>query len=377
MNHINSCTSFNRVIVNLEALKQNYRFLQAQAPQAEMLAMIKADGYGHGMIECGHALAECGCSNFGVGELCEAVALRESGIKGQILVMLGFNERHVNHFIEYDLTPVIYDLQSAKMLSECCLQLDRAIGYHLKVDCGMSRLGIYPGQLEDFFQQAKQFKGVFCKGVLSHFARSDEQDPGHSRNSLALFEETVASVTVDEKLKLHIANSGGLLYYPESSLDIVRPGISLYGYYPDTFKARDDRAEGGLQPVMSFHSQVVQVKEVAAGQGISYGHTYVTDSPATIAVLPVGYEDGLSRRLSNRGAVLIHGKRAPIRGRICMNLTMVDVTHIPGVKAGDEVVIMGAQSDEKLSADDIGQWMETISYEVLCMFGNNNERQYL
>ena len=199
----------------------------------------------------------------------------------------------------------------------------------------------------------------------------------HTREQFLRFECLGVSESKVPELVAHTANSGGILYFPDSSCSMVRAGISLYGYYPDG----DDgvkRANGEkLQPVMSFKTSVLQVKTVPADTGVSYGHTYVTDRETTVAVLPVGYEDGLSRSLSNKGEVLIHGKRAAIIGRICMNLCMVDVTEIEGVQAGDEVVLLGSQQDEIISGDAIAKLMGSISYEVLCLFGNNNQRTYV
>ncbi len=213
---------------------------------------------------------------------------------------------------------------------------------------------------------------------MSHFARSDELALSHSREAFASFEKIVNKLKLknNSQLVCHIANSGGLLYFSPSCSDMVRPGISLYGYYPDGIDGRKRSGGKLLKPVMSFYSRVLQVKELPPGRGVSYGHTFVTETATRLAVLPVGYEDGLLRHLSNRGSVLIHGQPAPIRGRICMNLCMVDVSEIPDVKAGDKVVIMGEQGGESISADDIGRWGETISYEVLCLFGNNNVRKY-
>lgn len=368
--------SFNQVVISREALCHNYRLLQRRAGQQRILAMVKADAYGHSMLEVAEILSSIGCTDFGVAEVCEGVCLRQSGIEGNIFIFLGFAPSNVPLLFDHQLTPVIYDLKSAQALSEEAQRRRETITVHLKVDCGMTRLGIYPEELNAFATALSKLPGVVLEGVASHFPRSDEQDSDHTLRQLERFSALRYQRSESCAEVWHTANSGGILYFPKSRCDMVRAGIALYGYYPDGFSDKALQAPPQLQPVMSFVTRVLQVKSVPAGVGISYGHTYTTDCECRIAVLPVGYEDGLSRSLSNVGEVLIGGERASIRGRICMNLCMVDVTHIDEVKAGDEVVILGKQGCEQISADEIAGWMESISYEVLCLFGNNNERKY-
>ena len=240
----------------------------------------------------------------------------------------------------------------------------------------MTRLGIYPEELEQFVFVLQKLPGLVFAGIASHFPRADEADSDHTATQFARFEELFGGAEKKGTIIKHTANSGAILYFPQTCCDMVRAGISLYGYYPDGDSGIDAVACERLQPVMSFTTRVLQVKTVPAGVGVSYGHTYTTSCKTRLAVLPVGYEDGLSRSLSNKGEVLIHGARAKIRGRICMNLCMVDVSHIEGVQAGDEVVLLGLQKQDTISGDDIAGWMDSISYEVLCLFGNNNERTY-
>ncbi len=368
--------SFNQVLISREALCYNYRLLQRRAGQQRLLAMVKADAYGHGMSEVAEILSSIGCKDFGVAEVCEGVRLRQSGIDGNIFIFLGFAPSTVSLLFEYCLTPVIYDLQSAQILSEEAQRRGETIAVHLKVDCGMTRLGIYPEELNAFVAALANLPGVALEGVASHFPRADEQDSDHTLRQLERFAALRYQRPESYVEVWHTANSGGILYFPKSRCDMVRAGIALYGYYPDGFSDTVLQAPPQLQPVMSFVTRVLQVKTVPAGVGISYGHTYTTECESRIAVLPVGYEDGLSRSLSNVGEVLIGGQRARIRGRICMNLCMVDVTRIDGVNAGDEVVILGQQGSEQISGDEIAGWMESISYELLCLFGNNNERKY-
>lgn len=372
-----SCESFNQIEVSAKALRHNYRLLQKRAGEGvRLMTMVKADAYGHGMCDAARAFQDAGCRDFGVAETGEGVRLREAGIKGNIFVLLGFDSSDTAVFFKYCLTPVIYDLESAHALSREAVKQEKKIAVHLKVDCGMTRLGIFPDEVESFVAGLRELPGVILGGIASHFPRADEPDSSHTAEQFMCFEKTVVEAAQGITLVDHTANSGGILYFPETCCAMVRAGISLYGYYPDG-AAGVIREEGEkLQPAMTFKTRVLQVKTVPAGTGISYGHTCITNKETRLAVLPVGYEDGFSRILSNRGEVLIRGQRAAIRGRVCMNLCMADITGIEGVQPGDEVVILGTQADESISGDEIAGWMETISYEVLCLFGNNNERNY-
>ncbi len=370
-------SSYNQVRVSASALTHNYTLLQNLAGKGvRVLAMVKADAYGHGMIEAAKVFAAAGCRDFGVAEIGEGIRLRSVMEKGNIFIFLGFRPEESRLFFDHKLIPVIYDLESATALSREALKQNQVISVHLKVDCGMGRLGILPDEVESFVHTLQELPGVVLGGILSHFPRADEYNSMHSVEQFRRFEEVAAKAGDKISLVRHIANSGGVLYFPDTCCDMVRTGISLYGYYPDGQTGRKREKGEKLQPAMSFVSRVLQVKSVPAGTGVSYGHTYVTDRESRLAVLPVGYEDGLSRSLSNRGEVLIHGQRAPIRGRICMNLCIVDISAIEGVVPGDEVVILGCQGDDCISGDEIAGWMDSISYEVLCLFGNINERKY-
>lgn len=366
-------SSYNRVHIDLHSLGLNYALLRKSGGKADLLAMVKADGYGHGMVECTKALQDRGCARFGVAELREAVLLRQSGVDSVIFAMIGFDNKDADLFCEYDLTPVVYDSGSLEVLSRAAVRSGKEISVHIKVDTGMRRLGVEQKELEELLQILGNLPQLTLGGIASHFPCADDALSSSTQNCLRKFAEYVDLVPTKNKIISHIANSGGTLYFPGSRYDMVRCGISLYGYYPE---GRKGVAAEGLQPVMSFVTRVLQVKDVPAGSGVSYGHTYITQKPTRLAVLPVGYEDGYSRQLSNCGEVLIRGRRAKIRGRVCMNLCMVDVTEIDGVVPGDEAVLLGSQGSERITADEIASLIGTISYEVLCMIGNNNQREY-
>jgi len=365
--------SFNAVTIDLDELCHNYRFLRDTAGSAIFLAMVKADGYGHGMLECSEALEKAGCTHFGVAELPEAVKLRQGGTGGAIFSMVGFDPADAGAFAEFDITPVVYDVEGVKALSRAAQQAGKDICVHVKVDTGMDRLGVRLDEIDGLLKVIDDLPRVVVGGMASHFPCADDRDSKSTRQCYEKFKKFQKHASSLSNPVHHIANSGGTLYFPPGRCDMVRCGISLYGYYPE---GREGVVEDGLHPVMSFSTRVVAVKDVPAGAGVSYGHTFVTTRKTRLAVLPVGYEDGFSRLLSNRGEVLIRGRRAPIRGRVCMNLCMVDVTDIEGVATGDEAVTLGRQGRECITADEIAAHIDTISYEVLCMLGNNNDRKY-
>ncbi len=267
-------------------------------------------------------------------------------------------------------------MSSARALSNRALQLGTQIDVHIKVDTGMGRLGVDTETLADFFDKIEELHGLNIGGIMSHFPESDDQDSASTLRGFGTFSKACGTLKNSFKGICHIANSGAVLNFPSTHGTMVRCGISLYGYNPAGKSVVNDQSSSGLAPAMSFVSRVMQVKTVPEGTGISYGLTFVTDRETRLAVLPVGYEDGFSRILSNQGEVLIRGKRAPVRGRICMNLCMVDITDIGEVSVGDEVVFLGRQGDEEITADDIAEKMGSISYEVLCLLGNNNKRVY-
>lgn len=369
--------SRNIVTVDVSALQHNYKVLKSiLGPEKVLLAMVKADAYGHGMVESAKAFAEAGCSSFGVAEIGEGVELRQAGVKGDIFVFMGFQSGEGGLFFEYDLTPIVFLKEDLYALSRLGQEKGKVIDFHLKVDTGMGRLGFFADDVEGVVDTAKELPFVKLSGVVSHLACGDEPGTSANNDAFATFQNICDNNDLENTI-LHIANSAGVLNFPQAHNAFSRAGISLYGYYPDGSSGKQYESLPKLEPAMTFGTRVLQVKTFPAGKGISYGHTYTTDKETVIAVLPIGYEDGFSRGLSNCGEVLLHGKRARVCGRICMNLCMVDVSGIENVQSGDEVVVLGQQGDEVITADEIAAKCNTISYEVLCMFGSNNKRQYL
>ncbi|MGE4559722.1 MAG: alanine racemase [Desulfobulbus sp.] len=369
--------SLNRVTVSRSALIHNFQLCRQRAQGAAIMPLVKADGYGHGQIDCARIFAEQGAAAFGVAEVVEGIRMRRAGITQPILVLAGVMPQTLAALVEADLVPVVGDASVLPELSRLAAKRGKPLDVHIKLDAGMGRQGVLPGEFADLVRTLQQLEPLHLAGVMAHFPMADDRQSANSAEVLETFKRTTNQLRqlIPGKCCLHLANSGGLFYVAGARLDMVRPGIALYGYYPDGADGRVVAEPPLLQPAMRFVTRVLQVREVPAGKSLGYGHLYTTTRPSTIAVLPIGYEDGYLRILSNRASVLINGRRAPVVGRVSMNLTLADVTGLGPVQPGDEVVVLGRQGDEEITADDIAAWMETISYEVLCLFGNLNDRE--
>lgn len=369
--------SWNRVEVDRAALRHNFRQVRKLVgPTVGILAVVKADAYGHGLVPSAQAFAEAGATAFGVAEVEEGVRLRQAGIAGQIVIMLGVDRQGAEEAVAHDLTPVVYTLEVLEALDAQAVKIGCRKGVQIKVDVGMGRLGLLPHELEPFIASLHRFPNLYLSGIASHFPKADVEGDSLTEEQYGVFQELLARVQgVGEGRISHVANSATLLRYPRMRCDLVRPGISLYGCYPADWLHQVSALD--LRPVMRFVTTVLQVKEIPAGQGVSYGHRYVTERPTRLAVLPVGYDDGYLRRMTGKGEVLLAGKRAPIRGMICMNACMADVTDIPEVKVGDEVVLLGRQGAGEIRAEEIARWSDTINYEILCLFGSCNRQVYV
>ncbi len=372
--------SLNRVEISRSALRHNLAVCRGLAgADCGIVAMVKADAYGHGMVECARILAGEGVGIFGVAEAVEGVRLRRADIGGEILVLAGTLPETVGAMLEHDLTPVVTDSAMLDHLAHQAAAAGREVGVELKVDAGMGRLGCLADEMEAVIRRIDVLPHLRLRGVMAHFPMADDPASENSARVRACFDAMVRRVRhlLPRDLRLHIANSGGLFYGGGTGLDCVRPGIALYGCPPDGGRHPAGTKRPGLRPVMRFVSRVIQVRRVPAATGLGYGHIFTTRRPTTVAILPVGYEDGYLRSLSNRASVLLRGRRVPVIGRISMNLTMVDVTGMEPVEPGEEAVLLGRQGEEEITADEIAGWMETISYEVLCLLGNLNRRVYV
>ena len=363
--------------VDLARLRANLAAVRAVIPPGTgILAAIKGDAYGHGAESCAAALEAGGCDWFGVALVEEGKALRAAGVSRPILCMGGVGLYGAEEAIAHRLTPVLSDLGDAERLERAAAARHEPVGVHLKVDTGMGRLGVPLPRWESFLDRLAALRWVRVDGLCSHLARSEETDGQgavHNREQLRRFVEAVRAARARglRPALLHLANSGAVLGYPDLAFDLVRPGLILYGYSPAGRNPPIDVA-----PVMSVATKVLVVRDLPAGAGVSYGRTWVAPRPTRLATLPVGYADGYPRSLSNRASVLIHGHRAPVRGRVCMDLCMVDVTDIPvPVEVGDDVVLLGRQGDEEITAWDLADWAETIPYEILAGFSDRVPRR--
>jgi alanine racemase len=368
--------SLNRVEISRSALIHNFQVCRQLAGEAAILPLVKADGYGHGMVECACIFAGQGAAAFGVADAVEGVRLREAGITQPVLLLVGVVAQALPDIVGARLTPVVTDPSILPELSRLAGANGVEIGVHLKLDAGMGRQGTLPADFPDLVQSVLRAPHLRLDGVMAHFPLADDRKSGNSAEVVRTFQKATA-LLVDfgcGTCCLHLANSGGLFYVAGARFDMVRPGIALYGYYPDGAAGAVVATLPRLRPAMRYCTRITQIRRVPAGSRLGYQHLFTTVRPSTIAVLPTGYANGYLRGLTNRAEVLIGGRRAPVVGRISMNLTMVDVTDLPEPQVGDEVVLLGRQGQEEISADEIAGWMDTISYEVLCLFGQLNER---
>ncbi len=353
--------------VDLNAIGSNTRHMASLVgPAVKILVALKADAYGHGADKVARTVLYNGANMLGVATVSEAIPLREAAITAPILVFGYIPHLQMREAVRLDVTTTLYSHESAQELSRTAQELGKTVKVHVKVDTGMGRLGIrYENQDEilDLLRSIQSLPGLTLEGLYTHFAQADAADQKHVRLQLARFQELV---TVLDKYQLrppivHAANSAAALTIPEAQFDMVRPGIAIYGLHPSS----EVRLPDSFRPALSFKTQVSQVKWLPEGEGVSYGSTYVTTKPTRIAVLPVGYADGFRRAPRNWGVVLIRGQLAPILGRVCMDQCMVDVTHIPQVRMGDEVVLIGRQGEAALTAEQVAEQLGTINYEVV------------
>lgn len=362
--------------VDLEAIAQNLRELRRiTRPQARIMAVVKANAYGHGAVPVSRIALENGASYLGVAIFNEALELREAGINAPILVLGNIPKEQVETAIKLDITQTVYSLPMATHIAETALRLGKKALIHIKLDTGMTRLGFFGSQAVSDIEQIAALKGIILEGIYTHFAVSDAADKGFTLQQFKVFKDRCALLEAKGiKIPLkHVANSAAVIDMPETHLDMVRLGIALYGLYPSREVDYDKVA---LKPALSLKCKIVHLKEVPQNTTVSYGRKYKTVRNTKIATLPIGYADGFSRLLSSKAFCLIKGQKAPIVGTICMDQCMAEVGHIKEVNLGDEVVLMGRQGEEEISAEDLAAELGTINYEIVCMISTRIPRFY-
>lgn len=365
--------------IHLDRIEENIDLLKGQLREStKLIAVIKTDGYGHGAVEIGKLLEKKeDIFGFAVATVEEGIQLRKAGMKKPILLLGAVFEEQQEELFAWSLMPALFTLEAAEKLSKLAVFKKQTIPVHMKVDTGMSRIGLQTSE-EGFLEAVEMIKleNLSWEGIFTHMAKADEEDKTSARKQIADFLEFT------EKLKAegfsfpyrHVANSAGIMELPEADLDLVRAGIAMYGIEPSREVGRERIP---LRPVLELKSRLSHVKDLEAGRAISYGGTYVLDKKTRIGTVPVGYGDGYPRSLSNTGYVLIHGKKAPIRGRICMDQFMVDLSEIPEAEAGDEVTLIGKSEEAEITIEELGELSGRFPYEFACDLGKRIPRVFL
>ncbi|HSE26302.1 MAG TPA: alanine racemase [Pyrinomonadaceae bacterium] len=367
--------------INLDNLVHNYRLVQQRVgPEVNVMAMLKADAYGHGAVRCAQSLSNAGAQWFGVALPEEAIELRNAGITEPILCVGGFWDGQQKLCLNHNITPVVYRLDMIESLNRAAAEINTVADVHIKIDTGMGRLGIRWDQLNEFVSQLSRFPNVRIYGLMTHFAAADDNScQPLTRDQIDRFNESVKLFQEHghHPKYLHLANSAGIFAYRESWGNMVRPGGVLYGLWRDVLSITV--AEAHFRPVMSLYSTIELLKRVPPGETIGYGCTFEASRNSLIASLPIGYHDGYMRGLSNRANVIVRGKFAPVVGRISMDVTLVDVTDVPEVALGDVVTFLGAARDSSLEihGEDLARIAGTLSYEVTCGISNRVPRFYI
>ena len=371
--------------IDLNAIAHNVRELRRITnPNARLMVAVKANAYGHGIIEVARQALKSGAEALGVARVDEGIRLREAGIDAPVLVFGYTTPSDAAGLNEFDLLQTVYSYETARALSDTASSLDIKIKIHLKVDTGMGRLGLLPDSrravpADSAVEEVKSIAGLSglkLEGIFTHFATADWADKSYAEKQFQIFSNFLdqlhkAGLKFNVK---HAANSGAIIDMPQTHLDMVRAGIAVYGLYPSD---EIDKSRIKLMPAMSLKARIIHLKKVPAGFLVSYGITHKTKKPTIIATIPVGYGDGFSRLMSSNGYMLVHGQKAPIIGRVCMDLTMLDVGHIPEIEIEDEVVVFGHQGNVSITADDVARSTNTINYEVVTRISDRVSRVYL
>lgn len=363
--------------IDLDAIAYNTRNIKKLIGDKDLIAVVKANCYGHGVIGIIPTLLENGVSRFAVAMISEALEIRDNKITTPVMI-LGFTPLYLGEeLINNNIEQTVYDLDYARELSKIALTLNKKAKIHIAIDTGMGRIGFLPNEKSiDNITEICSLEGIEVIGIFTHFSTSDEKDKEYSHEQFTKMlsvMDTLKKRGIDIPLK-HVANSGAIIDLPDTYLDAVRAGIILYGYYPSD---EIDKNNLSLKPALTLKATITNVKTLEKDMYVSYGRTFKTSNETIVATIPVGYADGYLRKLAENGKVIIKGEFAPIIGRICMDQFMIDVTNIPDVKIGDEVILLGEKNGLKYNADDMAKKLDTINYEVTCMLKSRLPRVYI
>jgi len=365
--------------IDLAALAHNFQTIRRHVgPDVKILAAVKANAYGHGAVACAHGLEAEGINWFGVALPEEGVELRQNGITRPILCLGGFWRDQQGALVQHHLTPVVYRIDMIEAINRAAGDAGVTADIHIKIDSGMGRLGLRPDAISEFCDTLSRCGNLRLDGVMTHLASADmPEHNGFTASQLALFDDAVGIFKSRgfAPQHIHAANSAAAFAFPESRYDMIRPGGSLYGFRRDVFPVNIQTPD--LRPVLSLRSRIMLLKELKAGTPLGYGCTFKTQRDSVIATLPIGYDDGYHRQLSNRGRVLVRGQFAPVVGRVSMDLTLVDVTDVAGVSLDDEVTLLGRDGKLTIRAEDVAETIETISYEVTCGISSRVPRLFI
>lgn len=357
--------------ISRKALKHNVKqFKKIVSKNTKIMAVVKSNAYGHGIVECAIIFKKSGCQWLGTVNLDEAILLRKNGIKGNILVLSYFNPIKLKQAVLQNITLTIYGYKAAWNIDRIASKLKKKIKIHFKVDTGASRLGILPHKCILLIKKIKKLQNITLEGIFSHFADAENLDQKFTNKQIDQFEILLTELSkegIEIPIK-HLACSAATILNNRSYFNLVRLGISLYGLWSienNNKKQKKLRLKYNLKPALSWHTKIIQIKELPAKTKIGYGCTYQAKKKMKIALIPVGYWDGYDRKLSNNGEVLISGKQCKICGRVCMNLSIVDVTNLGSVKTGDKVTIIGGVGNHRITAEDLAKKIDTINYEVV------------
>lgn len=366
--------------IDLAAVRNNLSIIRRRVGSAcKIMAVVKADAYGHGATPVAKLMETDNVDFFAVAMLEEALRLREDGIKTPIIILGGILDGQEGALFDYDLTPLAFSLETMRRIEEEGARRATQKKVHIKIDTGMGRLGIQPEEVDSFFREVSTLKHIELEGVATHLSCADftpgSREAAFTDLQVERFKECIAAIkSLGFEIPLiHAANSAAIFNFPDSIFNLVRPGIMLYGSYPSPLVKKI----AGLKGAMSFKTKIIDLKDVDEGFGVSYGRTFITSARQRIAVVPVGYADGYRRELSNKGEALVRGKRASVAGKVCMDMTMLDVTGIKGAQNGDEVYLFGGEGANAIGIDEFALAVGTIPYEIMCGISQRVPRIYL